>query len=83
VGIFIKLPTNKEYLIEEAQFFKYATVKDPETDFDVMVLPGEAPSAETKTLYYYYDPKSEYTSIDDIFYVATGYEPNSNYTEVM
>lgn len=87
VGIFITLPKGREYLIEEVSFFKYVTVEvvDEETNAtqEIMAQPGDVPTAVAKTKYYYYDPKSGYTSLEDIQYLYSGYTPSTDYLEMV
>lgn len=86
VGIFITLPKGREYLVEEVSFFKYVMVEvaDEVTGEirEVMAQPGDVPSAIVKTKYYYYDPSSSYTNIDDIQYLYSGYAPSEDFSEM-
>lgn len=78
IGIFIDLPANATpYYIEDVQFFRFVS-KD---DGGAPLLPDDIKTGEVKTVYYYYYPNSEYTSIDDIVYIYKGEQP-ANFSEV-
>lgn len=78
IGIFIDLPANATpYYIEDVQFFRFVS-KD---DSGAPLLPDGIKPGEVKTVYYYYYPNSEYTSIDDIVYIYKGEQP-ANFSEV-
>lgn len=78
IGIFIDLPVNATpYYIEDIQFFKFV----PKDNDDTPLLPDDIKAGEVKTIYYYYYPSSEYTSVDDIAYIYKGEQP-ANFSEV-
>jgi hypothetical protein len=45
------------------------------------LVPDDVKLGEVKTIYYYYYPNSEYTSVDDIVYIYKGESP-ANFLEV-
>ena len=77
IGFFIYAPTNPSlyYSIQDIQFFPYKTDAN-----GAMVIPGAAPEAIIKTIYYYYYPTESYTSLEDVSFIYKGYEPSSLYT---
>ena len=77
IGFFIYAPTNPSlyYSIQDIQFFPYKTDAN-----GAMVIPGAAPEAIIKTIYYYYYPTEKYTSLEDVSFIYKGYEPSSLYT---
>ena len=78
IGIFIDLPVNATpYYIEDVQFFRFVS-KD---NNGAPLLPDDIKAGEVKTIYYYYYPNSEYTSVDDIVYIYKGDQP-ANFSEV-
>ena len=77
IGFFIYAPTNPSlyYSIQDIQFFPYKTDAN-----SAMVIPGAAPEAIIKTIYYYYYPTEKYTSLEDVSFIYKGYEPSPLYT---
>lgn len=77
IGFFIYAPTNPSlyYSIQDIQFFPYKTDAN-----GAMVIPGAAPEAIIKTIYYYYYPTEKYTSLEDVSFIYKGYEPSPLYT---
>lgn len=77
IGFFIYAPTNPSlyYSIQDIQFFPYKTDGN-----GAMVIPGAAPEAIIKTIYYYYYPTEKYTSLEDVSFIYKGYEPSPLYT---
>lgn len=77
IGFFIYASTNPSlyYSIQDIQFFPYKTDAN-----GAMVVPGAAPEAIIKTIYYYYYPTESYTSLEDVSFIYKGYEPSPLYT---
>ena len=72
IGLFI-IPAvaTEPYYIEDVQFFKYVSADAT----GAPLLPDAIKQGEIKTIYYYYKPNKEYTSIEDVVYVYTGDTP--------
>lgn len=80
VGIFITLPINEVFYIENVEFFPYLTYeKDGE---ELMCIPGGEMIAVTKTKYYYYVPNEDYKSIEDLAPETWSYNPDPSYIPV-
>ena len=84
IGIFIELPINTTYYIEDVQFFRYVTYEKEILDENdegtgqfetLMAVPGGELVASVKTRYYYYIPNENYESIEDVSFIYDGYEP--------
>lgn len=76
IGFFLYAPTNPSlyYSIQGIQLFPYKIDAN-----NAMVIPGTAPQAIIRTIYYYYYPVDSYTSIDDVQFIYKGYEPSPLY----
>ena len=72
IGLIFPSTAAGTYKIVDVQLFK--EVKDTN---DNLILPGSAPTAETKILYKYYKPSENQNakSVDDIVYIYVGYTP--------
>ena len=79
VGFFLydSTPQGNWYSIMDIQLFPYKLDAN-----NAMVIPGDAPQAIIRTIYYYYEPVDSYTSEDDIVYLYKNYSPSSAYTPV-
>lgn len=79
IGLFLydSTPNNLWYSIMDIQLFQYKTDAD-----NKMVIPGVAPQAIIRTIYYYYAPVDSYTSEDDIVYLYKDYTPSNDFTPV-
>ena len=79
VGFFLydSTPQSNWYSIMDIQLFPYKLDAN-----NAMVIPGDAPQAIIRTIYYYYEPADSYTSEDDIVYLYKNYSPSSAYTPV-
>lgn len=77
LGLFISLPLNTTYCIEDVQFFPYLLDAN-----DNMCIPGGELVSAVKTKYFYYIPSEDYESIDDVQYVYQGYSPSTAYSQV-
>ena len=69
-GLFLEFREN-EIFIENIQLFPYLTTKVERNEQTITVLcvPGGELFAETKTIWKYYAPNKEYTSIEDVQFV--------------
>lgn len=78
IGFFLyRIDTsNYYYSIKEIQFFKY--IKDSNGE---IVFPGDAPESGVNLTYYYYDPSTNYESLEDLVFDYKG-EKTSNYIPI-
>ena len=80
LGLFITPITDlKTLYIQDVQFFPYISMDD--TDNGEPLLPEEIKEGKVKTVYYYYVPNENYSSIDEVQYVYKDYKP-ANFLEV-
>jgi hypothetical protein len=86
IGFFLyRIDTsNYYYSIKEIQFFKY--IKDSNGE---IVFPGDAPESGVNLTYYYYDPSTNYESLEDLVFdykgeKTSGYIPiyNNNFEKI-
>lgn len=79
IGFFLydSTPQSNWYSIMDIQLFPYKLDAN-----NAMVIPGDAPQAIIRTIYYYYEPVDSYTSEDDIVYLYKNYSPSDAYTPV-
>lgn len=66
-GLFLEFGEG-EIFIENIQLFPYLTIKN-EQEETILCVPGGELFAETKTIWKYYVPNKEYTSIEDVQFV--------------
>jgi hypothetical protein len=65
LGLFITPITDlKTLYIQDVQFFPYISMDD--TDNGEPLLPEEIKEGKVKTVYYYYVPNENYSSIDEV-----------------
>ena len=71
LGFFIQADDsqNTSIYIEDVLFFPYVKKSNGDT-----LLPNEISEGETKTVYYYYNSRDSYESLDEINFLYKGYE---------
>lgn len=83
IGIFLSFPgATTDVLLEKVQFYKkieYVTQDENGQEITAIAYPGGPLYSFARTMYYYYDPDSEYTDIDSLVYDYVGYKDSENY----
>ena len=79
LGLFIQPKDQTTLYFEDVQFFPYVN-NGTETE-PVPLFPNQIANPQINTIYYYYDPKSEYKTIEELQFLYKGPEPSPAFEE--
>jgi hypothetical protein len=83
IGIFLEFPgATDDVLLEKIHFYKkieYVTQNDAGEEVTAIAYPGGPLYSFARTMYYYYDPNSEYADLDSVVYEYSNYKDSEDF----